>query len=142
MAEQRYAGKINLRATTRARYESALRVHVLPRWGHTQLDRVEHGEIQRWLADLAVNGQSGASDRMAYGVLSSILDLAVRERRLASNPSNGVYLPALNERRRRYLTAEQVVQVADSAGTGRLEWNSPKNHERRTVPLLASSQPN
>jgi integrase len=179
MAEQWYAGKINLRATTRARYESALRVHVLPRWGHVQLDRVEHGEIQRWLADLAVQGQSGASVRKAYGVLSSILDLAVRERRLASNPSNGMNLPALNERRRRYLTAEQVAQLADSAGTGRLPvlvlaycglrwselaglrvhavdlmrrrltieravtevnggrlaWNSPKNHERRSVPL-------
>jgi site-specific recombinase XerC len=109
--------------------------HVLPRWGDTQLDRVEHGEIQRRLADLAVDGQAGASVRKAYGVLSSILDLAVRERRLASNPSNGVNLPALNERRRRYLTAEQVVQLADSAGAGRLEWNSPKNHERRTVPL-------
>jgi integrase len=179
VAEQWFAGKINLRATTRARYESALRVHVLPRWSETRLDRVEHGDIQRWLADLSGDGQSGASVRKAHGVLSSILDLAVRERRLASNPSNLVNLPALNERRRRYLTAEQVDQLAESAGIGRLpvlvlaycglrwselaglrvrdvdlmrrrlnieravtevnggrlEWNSPKNHERRSVPL-------
>ena len=120
VAEQWFAGKINLRATTRARYESALRVHVLPRWSETRLDRVEHGDIQRWLADLSGDGQSGASVRKAHGVLSSILDLAVRERRLASNPSNGVNLPALNERRRRYLTAEQVDQLAESAGIGRL----------------------
>jgi hypothetical protein len=33
MAEQWFAGKINLRATTPARYQSALRVHVMPRWG-------------------------------------------------------------------------------------------------------------
>jgi hypothetical protein len=33
VAEQWFAGKINLRATTRVRYESALRVHVIPRWG-------------------------------------------------------------------------------------------------------------
>ena len=52
--------------------------------------------------------------------MSSIRDLAVRERRLASNPSNGVNLPALNERRRRYLTAEQVDQLAHYAGNGRL----------------------
>lgn len=52
--------------------------------------------------------------------MSSILDLAVRERRLASNLSNGVNLPALNERRRRYLTAEQVDQLAHYAGNGRL----------------------
>ena len=61
MAEQWFAGKINLRATTRARYKSALRIHVMPRWGDIRLDRVEHGDIQRWLAGLASNGQSGAS---------------------------------------------------------------------------------
>ena len=33
VAEQWFAGKINLRATTRVRYESALRVHVIPRSG-------------------------------------------------------------------------------------------------------------
>ena len=179
VAEQWFAGKINLRATTRVRYESALRVHVIPRWGDVRLDRVEHGDIQRWLADLSGDGQSGSSVRKAHGVLSSILDLAVRERRLASNPSVGVNLPALGERRRRYLTANQVDQLASNAGIGRLpvlilaycglrwselaglrvrdvdlmrrrlniecavtevnggrlEWNSPKNHERRSVPL-------
>ena len=179
MAEQWFAGKINLRATTRARYESALRIHVMSRWGDIRLDRVEHGDIQRWLAGLASDGQSGASVRKAHGVLSSVLDLAVKERRLATNPSNGVNLPALSERGRRYLTAEQVDQLASHARVGRLpvlvlaycglrwselaglrvrdvdlmrrrlnieravtevnggrlEWNSPKNHERRSVPL-------
>jgi len=46
MADQWFAGKINLRATTRTRFESALQVHVLPRSGNVRLDRVEHGEIQ------------------------------------------------------------------------------------------------
>ena len=32
VAEQWMAGKINLKPTTRARYENALTVHVLPRW--------------------------------------------------------------------------------------------------------------
>ncbi len=120
MAEQWFAGKINLRATTRARYESALRVHVMPRWADIRLDQVEHGDIQRWLAGLASDGQSGASVRKAHGVFSSILDLAVKERRLASNPSNGDNLPALSERGRRYLTAEQVDQLAGHARVGRL----------------------
>jgi len=179
MADQWFAGKINLRATTNARYESALRVHVIPRWGDVRLDKIEHGDVQRWLAQLSAAGQAGASVRKAHGVLSAILDLAVRERRLASNPSQGVNLPALNERRRGYLTAEQVDQLASNAGVGRLPvlvlaycglrwselaglrrrdvdlmrrrlnieravtevnggrlaWNSPKNHERRSVPL-------
>jgi integrase len=179
VAAQWFAGKINLRPTTRARYESALQVHVLPRWGSTQLDRIEHGEIQSWLAQLSAAGQSGASVRKAHGVLSAILELAVRDRRLPANPAAGASLPETNERRRRYLTAAQVEELAVNAGKGRLVvfvlaycglrwselaalrvenadllrrrldiaqavtevnggqlvWNTPKNHERRTVPI-------
>jgi integrase len=179
VAAQWFAGKINLRPTTRARYESALQVHVLPRWGSTPLDRLEHGEIQAWLAQLSAAGQSGASVRKAHGVLSAILELAVRDRRLPANPAAGASLPETNERRRRYLTAARVEDLAVNAGKGRLVvfvlaycglrwselaalrvenvdllrrrldiaqavtevnggqlvWNTPKNHERRTVPI-------
>jgi integrase len=109
------AGKVNLRATTRARYEAALKVHVLPRWGNTPLDRVEHSDVQDWIATMSTAGQSGASVRKSYGVLSSILDRAVRDKRLPSNPARGVDLPALNEQRRRYLTAAQVTELARAA---------------------------
>ena len=51
-------------------------------------------------------------------VLSGILGLAVRDRRLAANPALGVALPPLNAQRRRYLTAVQVDALAEAAGTG------------------------
>jgi hypothetical protein len=105
VAVQWLAGKINLRPTTRARYESSLHVHVLPRWQSVPLDRIEHGEVQAWLAQLSAAGQSGASVRKAHGVVSAVLELAVRDRRLPSNPARGASLPETNERRRRYLSA-------------------------------------
>jgi integrase len=120
LAEQWLAGKINLRPTTRARYESALSVHVLPRWGAVPLIRVEHGDVQGWLAELAASGQSGASVRKAHGVLLGVLTLAVRDRRLPANPATGMNLPALNEKRRKYLTGVQVQQLAEAAEPGRL----------------------
>src|SRR5919201_2948744 len=49
VAEQWMAGKINLKPTTRARYESALAVHVLRRWATVPLAAIEHGQIQAWL---------------------------------------------------------------------------------------------
>ena len=61
VAAQWKAGKVNLKPTTRARYDSALDVHVLPRWRSTPLDRVEHGDVQAWLAELSATGHSGAS---------------------------------------------------------------------------------
>lgn len=179
MADQWLAGKINIRPTTRVRYESALHAHVLPRWADTPLDRIDHGTVQAWVAEMAITGMSGSTVRKNHGVLSSILQLAVREKRIPNNPSDGLNLPALNEKRRRYLNAEQVSDLADAAGDhrlvilvlaycglrwsemaglhvsnvnllrrrldiaqavvevdgARLAWNTPKNHERRSVPL-------
>jgi integrase len=114
------AGKINLKPTTRARYEDVLRTHVGPRWHDVPLFRVEHGDIQTWLAELTASGLTGASVRKAHGVLSGILGLAVRDRRLPSNPAVGVALPPLNQARRKYLTAAQAEALADAAGQGRV----------------------
>jgi integrase len=108
VADQWLTSKLNLKPTTRARYENALSVHVLPRWAGIPLASVEHGAVRAWLGELAAAGQSGASVRKIHGVLSAILDLAVRDKRIPANPSNGVSLPRVNSRRRRYLTAEEV----------------------------------
>jgi integrase len=114
------AGKINLKPTSRARYADVLKTHVLPRWGNVALIRVTHGDVQAWLSAHSDRGLAGASVRKAQGVLSGILGLAVRDRRLAVNPALGVALPPMQEKRRRYLTAEQLEALADAAGPGRV----------------------
>jgi integrase len=111
---------VNLKPTTRARYEDLLRTHVLPRWAHVGLIRVAHAEIRAWLAELSATGLAGSSVRKAHGVLSGILGLAVRDRRLPSNPALGVELPPLHEAPRRYLSAVQVEALAEAAGPGRV----------------------
>jgi integrase len=115
LADQWLAGKLNLKPTTRARYEAALTVHVLTRWADVPLATVEHSAIQAWLAKLTAAGQSGASVRKIHGVLSAILDLAVRDKRLPANPAKGVNLPRANAHRRRYLSAEDVELLAAEA---------------------------
>jgi integrase len=120
LADQFLAGKVNLKPTTLARYESVLAVHILPRWGSTPVAKITHGAIQAWVAGLIASGQSGASVRKSFGVLSAILSLAVRDKRIATNPAKGVDLPRTSARRRRYLTAGQAEQLAEHAGPGRL----------------------
>ena len=115
VADQWLASKLNLKPTTRARYENALAVHVLPRWADAPLASVEHGAVQAWLGELSATGQSGASVRKIHGVLSAILDLAVRDKRIPANPANGVSLPRVKARRRQYLTADEVEQLAAEA---------------------------
>jgi integrase len=120
LAGQWLAGKVNLKPTTRALYESILSTHVLPRWRGVPLTRVEHGDVQAWVADLVASGLSPSHVRDVLGVLSGVLKLAVRDRRLPSNPTLGANLPRVIKRRRKYLTARQVEQLADAAGSGRL----------------------
>jgi hypothetical protein len=56
--------------------------------------RRRRSDVQAWLSELSDRGLAGASVRKAQGVLSGILGLAVRDRRLAVNPALGVALPA------------------------------------------------
>jgi integrase len=55
-----------------------------------------------------------------HRVLSMVLAYAVRSRRLVSNPAEGVTLPRVTPAEKRYLRAEQVADLADAAGPGRL----------------------
>lgn len=112
MAEQWLSGKVDLKPTTRALYESVIATHIRPRWANVPLAKVTHGDVQGWVADLVASGLSGGHVRKINGVLSSALALAVRDRRIASNPALNLSLPRVHERPRRYLTATQVAQLA------------------------------
>jgi integrase len=49
-----------------------------------------------------------------------MLDAAVLDRRLATNPASGVALPRIPRTERRYLTHEQVDQLAEACGKSRV----------------------
>lgn len=73
-------------------YDSAWRVHVAPRWGAKRIADIRYSEVQAWVAELS-RRRGAAIVQTAYSVLARILDDAVRDRLLASNPARGVKLP-------------------------------------------------
>ncbi|WP_460605410.1 phage integrase central domain-containing protein [Jatrophihabitans fulvus] len=93
LAQQWLESKVNLKASTRARYTVAFDDHVLPRWRDVTLAQVEHEAVQGWIAQLVTDGAAAASVRKVHGVLAAVLDHAVKTRRLSSNPARGVTLP-------------------------------------------------
>ncbi|MGH3496186.1 MAG: tyrosine-type recombinase/integrase [Nocardioidaceae bacterium] len=105
--------QVQLKPTTRARYRSILDVHVVPRWGKVELARVRHAEVQKWVAELS-SDRSAATVRKIYRVLSQVLGSAVKDGRLARNVAEGVALPRVQSKERRYLTHEQVADLADA----------------------------
>lgn len=100
--------------------ESAWRTHVLPQWGSRHLVDITTLEVETWIAQLQTAGCGSTTVRRAHGVLKGVLDDAVKDRRLHSNPASGVDdLPRRSERRHVYLTASDVHRLAEQAGRHR-----------------------
>jgi integrase len=106
----------HLKATTRERYAGILREHILPAWGTVKLANVSHADVQAWVSDLATPQRSPSTVRKIHRVLSLILDLAVRDGRLSRNVAEKINLPRPVRVEKRYLTIEQVEQLANECG--------------------------
>ncbi len=119
-AGQWLSTRVDLKATTRRGYDSALRTHVLPVWGPVRLGDVTYQGVASWVADLYRSGLSAATVRQAHRVLSLVLTFAVRDGRLARNPATGVPLPRAARKEQVFLTHEQVDALAAAAGRDRL----------------------
>jgi integrase len=119
-AEEWLRSKVRIRPSTRLMYDVVLRNQVLPTWGTTRLDAVRHEDVSIWVADLHRQGLSAARTRHAWVVLSQVLELAVRSRRIPNNQAKGVELPALPSRSERdkirFLDEGEVWALADAAG--------------------------
>lgn len=115
-AAQWLAGQVQLKASTRYRYESLLRCQVLPTWERVPLAKVSHADVTAWVSRLSASGLSPATVRQAYRVLSLVLALAVRDDRLSRNPADGAPLPRVVTAPRRFLTHEQVSALAAATG--------------------------
>lgn len=111
--------KVGIKPSTRAALESAWRVHVQPRWGKTPVSKVEHAAVKAWVAKLTNAGKSATTVKRAFGVLSSILDDAVRARRILNNPCTGVATPKKVSAEHTYLTHQQLHNLAAECGKHR-----------------------
>ncbi|MDF2506231.1 MAG: site-specific integrase [Microbacterium sp.] len=91
--------------------ESAWRIHVKPRWGSVPVGQVRYSDVRAWVTEIA--SKRGATTTIrSYGVLAAILDIAVRDRRIAENAARGIKLPRKQPKRRVYLTHQQVHALA------------------------------
>lgn len=91
---------------------SVWRVHVEPRWGKVPLASVRKTEIGKWVAAMKEGEVGTETIENAYHVLSMVLGSAVDEKRIATNPADGVKLPKRGNTDRHYLTVEQVVALS------------------------------
>jgi integrase len=110
------SSKKTLKGRTYTSYESVWRTLVKPRWGDTRLDRVTHGEAVRWVAELTERGLSPSRITQALLCLKQVLALAVMDGRLARNAAEHVKPPRPRKAEPRFLTHEQVHELAEACG--------------------------
>ncbi|MFD6696897.1 tyrosine-type recombinase/integrase [Micromonospora aurantiaca (nom. illeg.)] len=77
---------------TAERTESMLRAHLLPQWADWPLSRIDYLAVQEWVTNL---GRTLAPSTTAkhLGMLSMIMQTAIRARLIAVNPCEGVRIP-------------------------------------------------
>lgn len=113
------AGQSHLKPSSLRPVESAWRLYVEPHWGRRSIGTIRHSDVQAWVTKLTTD-LSPTSVLRIYGVLAGILDVAVKDRRLSSNPARGVNLPRKVAQRKTYLTHEQVARLSAAAGANGL----------------------
>jgi len=105
------ATKATLKAKSRLDYESVLRTQVVPRWGAVPLNRITHADVVAWVAELS-RRLGPSRTRKALDVLSQCLRMAIRDGRLARDPTLGVKRPRPRRGRQRFLTHAEVDKLA------------------------------
>lgn len=115
------------RASTCEGYESALRLHVLPRWGAAEMGAISSEGVQAWVDSI---GRPGAAEK-AYKTFRQVVRWSIRKglARIWDPTSAGVELPRRVSRERRAL----------DAGSLRAYLRALWGHECEAVALCAAS---
>lgn len=146
-AEGWLANRTHLKPKTFAGYESLLKVHILPRFGTSRLDRIDMLSIEEWIADLKASELSPSRIRQAHNVLSQILKTAVRARYLPTNSAEGIDLPRKPRREQLFLNPSEVDRLAAAVedryralvyvfAYGALRWGEAAALRRRRIDVL------
>lgn len=106
--------QMHLKPKSRYGYESLLRSRLLPELGDLPVRHLRTSHIQSMVASFQLEGLSASRTRQAVALLSQILDAAIADGLIRSNPCRAVRQPRLPEREMRAFTAAEVDRIAES----------------------------
>jgi len=103
------------RGSTWVRDETALRKHLLPRFGSTPVGRIDRAAVQRWVNDHSKT-HAARTVKRDYGVLRAVLGFAVDRELIGRTPCRGINLPAIEPTDGHLITTEELAGLADALG--------------------------
>lgn len=106
--------KVNRKASVLRTYGDSLRLHILPRFGQLRLDELGFDEVEELKAELLEAEYEKKSIQNQIGVLSSMLRLAVKTKKISGMPQIDWFkLPKYRDEPA--LTEEQFQRLHDAA---------------------------
>lgn len=113
--------RLQIGPATLQQYRSTLRVHLIPAFGHIQLDQLKREQVQALCAAKLDSGLAPRSVHIIYSVLSRALTAAVENGILARNVCKNVVLPKVPRKKHDVLDKGQVQRLVEAA-RGRRLW--------------------
>jgi integrase len=117
-ADEWLARKTKLRGRTREKYEINLRVHVKPRLGRFKISDVREDDVARLVREMETAGYAGATIQGVLVALGGMLNAAVRDGFLPSNPLHRLQReerPTLGRKEKRVLDGKEIGRLLDAA---------------------------
>lgn len=97
-------------------YAGVARTHILSSSiGRLTLERVRASHVEGWVVELRRKGLAESTVRSAYTILRAVLDTAVRNGALASNPAAVVRRPRVTAKEAAHLTPAEVAELLRAA---------------------------
>jgi integrase len=114
-AQRWFEERPQLRPRTVELYEGLLRLHILPSLGRIELGRINTSLVRRWHAQLLAGEKPGASTvAKAYRLLHAILDTAIADGLIATNPCAIKGAGVERAKERPVITVAQVWALAEA----------------------------
>ncbi len=106
--------KTRIKDRTRDGYRSLLESRILPTFGVTRLSSIDRTMVGSWVRSMVDENLLASRIRQAHQCLAAIMEQALDDGLIGRNPVRRVELPRLPQPDHRYLTTEQVSQLAES----------------------------
>ncbi len=106
------ANLYDLRPSSLARAQSALRSQLVPEFGALPLDAITCAMVRRWMAKLIEQGLAPTTVTRLLRVLGSCLQVAADDGLITTNPARGIRPPRADRAEQMFLDATQVARLA------------------------------
>ena len=105
-----------LSPSSRVAYETAWRLRIEPAFGDVRVRRIKPSTIDEWIGQMIEEGKSRSVIVETLGVLRRILNRAVRDKVIPSNPcaERGMQLPRKQQVERPVLSPAEVEKIAQA----------------------------